>query len=178
MDPSNQLITIAQAADEFGVNPKTLETWHHRGEITRIGTAPKDRARPGRRAGLYDRGQIEAAVIARTADEQPGFDSAEAVAGNGTSPPSPAAQPAEPLGIRRNSAASAADKLVQVTRRDGRSKAPPPGQHETTHVEGWPADGPGEIREQSRVASHEHPNSARTSTHRTALRTTGVRSAA
>ena len=91
MDPSNQLITIAQAADEFGINPKTLETWHHRGEITRIGTAPKDRARPGRRAGLYDRAQIEAAVTARAADEQRRFDTAEATAGNGTSPPSSAA---------------------------------------------------------------------------------------
>ena len=89
---------IAQAADEFGINPKTLETWHHRGEITRIGTAPKDRARPGRRAGLYDRAQIEAAVTARTADERR-FDTAEATAGNGTSPRS-SAQPAGLPGIR------------------------------------------------------------------------------
>ena len=107
-----------------------------------------------------------------------GFDSAEAIAGNGTSPPSSAAQPAELLGIRRNSAASAADKLVarDTPRRPIREHVQPGN---TKQRASRPAGSrSGEIREQSRVASHEHPNSARTSTHRTALCTTGVRSAA
>jgi hypothetical protein len=106
MELSNQLITIAQAAEEFGVNPKTLETWRHRGEITRIGTAAKDGVRPGRRAGLYDRAQIEAALACRArASERPSR-GAQPNAGN----PTPA-----PLGIPRSSAlAERADELAQV----------------------------------------------------------------
>ncbi len=87
MELPNQLITIAQAAEEFGVNPKTLETWRHRGEITRIGTAPKDGARPGRRAGLYDRAQIEAALACRARKSQRPSHGAQPVSPNLTSAP-------------------------------------------------------------------------------------------
>ena len=141
MDPSNQLITIAQAADEFGINPKTLETWHHRGEITRIGTAPKIALAHGRRAGLYDRAQIKAAIAARAANEQRRFDAAVATAVNGTSSPS-SAQPAELFGIRQNSGVLPTNKVVHAALGGGRLETRSPGQHETTRVETREAHGP------------------------------------
>ncbi len=139
MELPNQLITIAQAAAEFGINPKTLETWHHRGEITRIGTAPKDRARPGRRAGLYDRAEIEAAVAARAAGEQGRFDPARGTGGNGV-PPSSAHAAGLP-GIRRTSAVPT-NQVVHATRAGGPSETRLRGQYETTGVAAWSPGAP------------------------------------
>ena len=115
MELSNQLITIAQAAEEFGVNPKTLETWRHRGEITRIGTAPKDGGRPGRRAGLYDRAQIEAALACRVGEGQRPSHRAQPMDGNLTSPALSSSRRPERLRTPRSSAvgesASTSDRV-------------------------------------------------------------------
>jgi hypothetical protein len=117
MELPNQLITIAQAAEEFGVNPKTLETWRHRGEITRIGTAPKDDVRPGRRAGLYDRAQIEAALACRAREGQRPSRGARPIGGSvTTATPSSSRRPERLSAPGSSGMAEKADRLAQVAR--------------------------------------------------------------